>query len=58
MRTCVLFGKQYMWVRGADGKLMLVGEATFSNVPQRVVLGPDIVEVAPTDDGWRRFERR
>lgn len=40
MRSCVLFGKPYMWMRDGDGRLMLVGEATFANVPQRYVLGP------------------
>lgn len=40
MRSCVLFGKRYMWMRDSKGRLMLVGEATFSNTPQRYAMGP------------------
>lgn len=37
---CVLFGKPYIWMRDSDGRLVLCGDATFANVPQRYVLGP------------------
>lgn len=40
MRRCVLFGKPYVWIRDRDGVLMLCGDATFANAPQRYVLGP------------------
>lgn len=61
----MLFGKQYIWMRGADGKLFLCGDATWRDVPQRVVLGPPsledltraIIELEPTEDGWRQFRR-
>jgi glyoxylase-like metal-dependent hydrolase (beta-lactamase superfamily II) len=36
----VLFGKPYVWIRDRDGVLMLCGDATFANAPQRYVLGP------------------
>lgn len=69
-RKCEMFGKPYVWVRDADGRLMLLADdATFSNVPQRYAVAADsvlsfedlrraIVEVEPTEDGWRRYERR
>lgn len=44
MRTCVLFGKQYIWMRGADGKLVLCGDATWRDVPQRYVMGAPTYE--------------
>jgi len=40
MRRCVLFGKPYVWMRDKDGVLVLCGDATFANVPQRVAMGP------------------
>lgn len=65
MKTCVLFGKPYVWMRDRDGVLFLAGDATFSNVPQRHVMGPPsyeelrraIIEIEPTEDGWRQFRR-
>lgn len=35
-----LFGKNYMWGRGRDGRLELWSVDTFVNVPQRYALGP------------------
>lgn len=65
MRSCVLFGKPYIWMKDADGVLVLCGDATFSNVPQRYVMGAPtyeelrraIIEIEPTEDGWRQFRR-
>ena len=54
----MLFGKPYVWMRGADGVLFLAGDATFSNMPQRYAMGPGIIELEPTEDGWRQFARR
>lgn len=64
MRSCVLFGKPYTWMRDKDGVLFLCGDATFKDVPQRYAMAPDyeglsraIIELEPTEDGGRRFER-
>lgn len=60
---CVLFGKSYVWMRNRDGVLCLLSDATFVNVPQRHAMGMPsheelrraIIEIEPTEDGWRQF---
>lgn len=46
MKEVWFFGKRYLWMR-VGGQLQLVRWKGL----------PDIVEVAPTEDGWRQFRR-
>lgn len=63
MKEVWFFGKRYLWTK-VDGRLELVRWPRLPDVvvspgaPNFEELRRAIIEIEPTEDGWRQFARR